>query len=144
MDTPPSIETINRVNNETQFVTFASKPVYQPTYHWNDDERDTKDYLQYYEDRIGDKSPWVDYIPVYKVLKELYDDEKKALYHYDSLSSDEYEENDYFSEDTNSNGTEDMHLSDDDVIEQPQVQNLTNDKENQDVPEVSTSKFMYT
>lgn len=50
--------------------------------HWEDDERNTRVHISYHSD---DEEP---YIPVYKILKQMYDEEKEALYVYDSY--DEY------------------------------------------------------
>lgn len=49
-----------------------------PRYFWNDDER-KMDYISYYDDYKTEE-----YIPVYKILKEMYDEDKANLYIYSS------------------------------------------------------------
>jgi hypothetical protein len=49
---------------------------------WNDDDRDTS-YMPIYPSRKNDIIDEEDeYIPIHKILKELYDEEKEALYVY--------------------------------------------------------------
>lgn len=43
---------------------------------WNDDDR-VNDYISYHYDDT------VPHVPVYKILKEMYDEDKAKLYHYD-------------------------------------------------------------
>lgn len=50
---------------------------------WNDDDRDTSD-MPIYPSRKNDIADEEDeYIPIYKILKELYEEEQEALYIHD-------------------------------------------------------------
>jgi hypothetical protein len=86
MDVPPSLDMLSERRNAS-FISIKEMPAYQPSYHWNDDERDTKDYLQYYEDRDDLRQIWCEHVPVFRILKELYDEEKTTLYRSGSVSS---------------------------------------------------------
>lgn len=44
-------------------------------YQWNDDDR-KNDYISYYDNKEEE------YVPVYKILKEMYDEDKAKLYNY--------------------------------------------------------------
>jgi hypothetical protein len=70
-------------------------PRYVPTYEWNDDERDTKTYIPYHDCKGDERYASYEYIPVYKIMKELYDEERYALC---TESNDEYDL--YFREDS--------------------------------------------
>lgn len=56
---------------------FLTSYTYTPSYHWNDDDRDTKDIITYYDDRISSRKD--EYIPVYQIMKEYYDEQKYEL-----------------------------------------------------------------
>lgn len=45
---------------------------------WNDDDRNTKDYISYYTEEC------FEYVHVWKILKEMYDEDKCNLYIHDS------------------------------------------------------------
>lgn len=55
--------------------TLARKESYVPR-EWNDDDR-VNDYISYH---YNDTPP---HVPVYTILKEMYDEDKARLYHYD-------------------------------------------------------------
>lgn len=57
--------------------------------HWNDDER-KNDYIPYYDN----KEP--EHVPVYKYLKEMYDEDKANLYIYDSEEEYRYMYGEYY------------------------------------------------
>jgi hypothetical protein len=67
---------------------------YVPTYIWNDDERDTSTYIPY---RACERTDSYEYIPVYKIMKEYYEEEMYALYAnaYDDTEWN-YDEGEYF------------------------------------------------
>lgn len=87
MDTPPSVDFIAKIRNKEQFISFEANDVCDvPRVPWNDDERSTTGYVPTrHESNEEDK--YVEYIPVFKVMKEYYDEEKKALYRNNSWSS---------------------------------------------------------
>ena len=58
-------------------------------YYWNDDDR-KNDYISYY-DRKEDE-----YVPVYKILKEMYDEDKANLYIYDTEEEYHYKYGQYY------------------------------------------------
>ena len=65
-------------------ITYVSR-------RWDDDERNVKDYISY-SSAVSHSS---DYVPVYKILKEMYDEDKQMLYQYEnaddlSASFDDY------------------------------------------------------
>lgn len=61
----------------TSSQTTLSNDIPQRHCVWNDDDR-VNDYISYHYDQKED------YIPVYKLLKEMYDEDKKNLYIYDA------------------------------------------------------------
>lgn len=141
MDMPPSVDMLSE-NCNSSFISFKDMPEYIPSYHWNDDERDTKDYLQYYDDRVQSRQIWCEHVPVFKIMKELYDEEKNALYRSDSMSSQTdseiYDVNSYLW----SNDREEYCYSDEASVSEDDTVTLP---QNEDVIEVSTqNKFMYT
>jgi len=50
--------------------------------YWNDDERDTSDLYDIYKNKKKEavKMEYDEYIPIYKIIKEFYDEEKEAPY----------------------------------------------------------------
>lgn len=89
MDVPPSTQALEDMIEP--FVSFKARPKYTPSYKWNDDERCTKDYIQHYDDGVEKD---FEYVPVFQVLKELYDEEKNELCRSNSWSS--YDESEYW------------------------------------------------
>ena len=68
---------------------------------WNDDERDTSDIYNIYKRNSKEFKDEDEYIPIYKILKELYDEEKEALYHNSDYESEyylKYDNNEYFND----------------------------------------------
>ena len=112
MDTPPSISLLERSRQQELFITLPMKvPTYVPRYEWVDDERSKKAYVSYYD---GEEEPYREYVPVFQVMKEYYDEEKQALYRNSSWSSsDDTEYWDYQSEPCDQVTT----WSDDDVVD---------------------------
>jgi hypothetical protein len=153
MDIPPTPEFIaSKLKSvDAPFIDFKPKPEYTPVYHWNDDERNTKDYIQYYEDRstkerYADDS--INYVPVFKVMKEYYDEEKKALCRNSSFSSfddDDYYEGDYVNTEGWTSDEVSPYASDDeDVGTQPQTQPLPSSSQETEEQVPVVNKFMYT
>ena len=141
MDTPPSIG----VTGSEPFVSFKPMPEYTPKYQWVDDERSKKAYITY-DDNVDDK--YMEYVPVFQVMKEYYEEEKQALYRYNSWSSlDEVDYQEYYSDAYVEADHEDGCVCD---IGSPpafdkdaQPTNIL--KETEDVPlDTNVSKFMYT
>jgi hypothetical protein len=150
MDAPPSTCT---TNNGEPFISFKTNPLpeYVPKYQWNDDERSSKAYINYSD---GDDK-YIEYVPVFQVMKEYYDEEKRALYRQSSWSTiDDMEYWDYESEtyEPVANWSEDnMSPQDDSKYSLPQQKEQDNLKtsinENiEDVIDVSpgSNKFIYT
>ncbi len=52
-----------------------------PRYPWNDDERDTKTFIQYCSSSSQEE---YEYIPTFVIMKELYREQQEALYHVES------------------------------------------------------------
>lgn len=52
-------------------------------YYWNDDDR-KNDYISYHDTKEEE------YVPVYKILKEMYDEDKAKLYIYDTEEEYQY------------------------------------------------------
>jgi hypothetical protein len=87
MDTPPSTTLIERIVKDPPYITFQlNHSTYVPRYPWNDDERSTAGYVPTRHECDGEDK-YMEYIPVFKVMKEYYDEEKKALCRNDSWSS---------------------------------------------------------
>jgi hypothetical protein len=87
MDTPPSITLIERIMKGSHQITSQLKQsTYVPRFQWNDDERSTKGYVPTYHD-CDREDKYMEYIPVFKVMKEYYDEEKRALCRHNSWSS---------------------------------------------------------
>lgn len=104
--------------------------------YWNDDERDTSDLYDIYKNKKREavKMEYDEYIPIYKIIKEFYDEEKEALYlctnhdkkipyqEYSMSSSfdyDDYDDNsdeEHQYEDEYSNGEYSSDFSEDDEI----------------------------
>ena len=83
---------------------------------WNDDERDTSDIYNIYK-RNGKefKDEEDEYIPIYKILKELYDEEKEALYNnsdYESGYYLKYDNNEYFNDYSDNDEEYDVYSDD--------------------------------
>jgi hypothetical protein len=74
-------------NRTAQQFSVMGLGTYVPSYNWVDDERDTRNYIRYYTEK---KDENIDYVPVYKIMKEYYDEEKNAIYRSESFSSNEY------------------------------------------------------
>ena len=70
---------------------FLTSYTYTPSYHWNDDDRDTKDIITYYDDRISSYKD--EYIPVYQIMKEYYDEQKYELCSNSSQENSNYQSN---------------------------------------------------
>lgn len=122
---------------------------------WNDDDR-YNDYISYlYEDTLQ-------YVPVYKLLKEMYDEEKAKLYQYDldeeylykygELLYDEVYTNGYYeelyyemySETGDVSDTEDIDLQDEGQHLQPvDIKTVSDDVGDYEDKEVYKSKFIY-
>jgi len=159
MDTPPSISLIERSRQQEPFITLPIKvPTYVPRYEWIDDERSKKAYVRYYH---GDEEEhYREYVPVFQVMKEYYEEEKRALYRNSSWSSsDDTEYCDYQSEPCDQATT----WSDDDVVdhmipqdnntqllllpkEQETFKSSTNEvnEDAVDVSSLGSNKFAYT
>jgi hypothetical protein len=58
-------------------------------YNWNDDDR-KNDYISYYHRKDEE------YVPVYKILKEMYDEDKANLYIYDTEEEYQYKYGQYY------------------------------------------------
>lgn len=87
MDLPPSVDFVERTHNQEPFISFpVNDSCYVPRFPWNDDERSTTGYVPTRHEYNGEDK-YIEYIPVFKVMKEYYDEEKKALYRYNSWSS---------------------------------------------------------
>lgn len=129
-------------------------------YQWNDDDR-KNDYISYYNRKEEE------YVPVYKILKEMYDEDKANLYIYDTEEEYQYKYgqfcftkyceyySEYYSEynsiyyDNHKVSNVDIDTYDEDVV----VQNnntieseieKNNDNEEQQVECINKSKFIYT
>jgi hypothetical protein len=89
---------IERSHQQEPFISLPVKvPTYVPRYEWVDDERSKKAYVSYYDGE--DEEPYHEYVPVFQLMKEYYDEEKRALYRSNSWSSaDDAEYWDYQSE----------------------------------------------
>ena len=150
MDAPPSTCVIN---SGEPFVSFKALPEYVPKYKWIDDERSNKAYINY-----GDgEERYLEYVPVFQVMKEYYDEEKRALYRHNSWSSiDDSEYWDYETEQY------EPLITDEDVVEpiiphdhvkllspQQKEDNKTsttelNDDDAVNISLLSGTKFIYT
>ena len=111
-------------------------------HEWNDDER-KNDYIPYHSD------DYFEYIPVYKILKEMYDEDKAALYCYNAedefnykycecLYDDMYLYSDYY--DTyseTSNSTVETDVEEDNASEGEETDQDVNQNVNQNVKQVS-------
>lgn len=58
-------------------------------YQWNDDDR-KNDYISYHD--INEE----EYVPVYKILKQMYDEDKANLYIYDTEEEYQYKYGQYY------------------------------------------------
>lgn len=146
MDIPPSVEFIEQIQNKEQFVCFPKEAcsMYVPRFPWNDDERSTKGYVPTYHD-YDKEDKYTEYIPVFKVMKEYYDEEKRALYRSNSWSSfGESEDMEY--EHVNETWTDGDGGSDYDNVP-PSTQPVAVLDETSELPldlGASANKFMYT
>jgi hypothetical protein len=155
MDTPPSISLLERSRQQEPFITLPTKvPTYVPRYEWVDDERSKRAYVSYYD---GEEESYHEYVPVFQIMKELYDEEKRALYRSNSWSStDDAEYWDYQSETYEPVTTsDDEHVVDYPIQHDNNTHSLTLPKEqenfksstnemNDDAVDVSGNKFAYT
>jgi hypothetical protein len=151
MDAPPSTCVIN---SGEPFVSFKAEPEYVPKYQWIDDERSNKAFINY----CDGEERYLEYVPVFQVMKEYYDEEKRALYRNSSWST--IDDNEYWDYDSE---TYEPITTDEDVVDpivSPDHHKLSSLQEkdlesfkistaelNDDVVDVSSpcgTKFIYT
>lgn len=130
-------------------------------YRWNDDDR-KNDYISYYDRKEEE------YVPIYKILKEMYDEDKANLYIYDTEEEYQYKYGqfcfdkycEYYSEyyteyysmyvdnHDNISSNVDSDTYDDDIVQnnnaiEAEIEN-NNNEEQQQGECIDKSKFMYT
>lgn len=104
-------------------------------YQWNDDDR-KNDYISYYDRKEEE------YVPVYKILKEMYDEDKANLYIYDT--EEEYQHrygpfyfnryceyfNEYYSKFNETYQSSHVDSDEDDISEDVQIENIVEENKN--------------
>jgi hypothetical protein len=77
------MDTINGTYDFTNVMSFV------PRYPWNDDERDTSSYIQYYS-QCHEAEEVEEYIPTYRIMKEYYQEQQREMLCYqDDYDNDE-------------------------------------------------------
>ena len=125
---------------------------------WNDDDRDTRDYISYYSVN------YEEYVPVYKIMKEYLDEEKAKIYNIDTSKNianafenmwEELWENSSvcssnFSGDYSRSDNLNDYIDEEDALSSPMMSDTENDdvvedkpNENADETIEKTSKFIY-
>lgn len=74
------MDTINTTYDFTNAMSFV------PKFPWNDDERDTSSYVQYYS-KCHEVDEAKEYIPTYCIMKEYYQEQQKEM----SCCQDDYD-----------------------------------------------------
>lgn len=129
--------------------------------YWQDDDRKS-DYITYYHDKEEE------YVPVYKILKEMYDEDKANLYIYDSEEEYRYKYSEcyfrnyvrysYYHNELTSTQSDDLVVLDDNVesevddetnevigVETTPISNIEKDvKEYEEESTFASNKFIYT
>ncbi len=121
-------------------------------YFWNDDDR-KNDYINYHEKEE-------EYVPVFKILKEMYDEDKANLYIYDAEEEYQYKYGQYYfnrycayydeyssvsnlDSDTYNISENDVVVPQDDVLEN-ETENVDTEEQQEDCIDKITCKFIYT
>jgi hypothetical protein len=76
------MDTINTTYECTSVMSFV------PKFPWNDDERDTSSYIQYYS-QCHEAKEVEEYIPTYRIMKEYFQEQQREMFGCDENYDDD-------------------------------------------------------